>query len=71
MVSFMQCLTLAENTTATIRLTNALGQEIASTQQFEGKNGRVRLQLDNAAEGVYMIILNDGTESITKKVVKQ
>jgi hypothetical protein len=60
-----------ENTIATIRLTNALGQEVATTQQFEGKNGRVRLQLDNVAEGIYMVILNDGKETITKKIVKQ
>jgi hypothetical protein len=68
---FYAVFNFSENTLATIRLTNALGQEIATTLQFEGKNGRVRLQLDNAAEGVYMIILNDGTESITKKIVKQ
>jgi hypothetical protein len=68
---FYAVFNFAENTLATIRLTNALGQEIATTQQFEGKNGRVRLQLDNAAEGVYMVILNDGAASITKKIVKQ
>jgi hypothetical protein len=60
----------AENTIATIRLTNALGQEIATTQQFEGKSGKVKLQLDQAAEGIYMIVLNNGKEAITKKIVK-
>ncbi len=67
---FYAMFNFSENTLATIRLTNTLGQEITTTQQFEGKSGRVRLQLDNAAEGVYMVILNDGKESITKKIVK-
>jgi hypothetical protein len=59
-----------ENTTVTIRLTNALGQEVSTTQQFEGKSGKVKLQLDHVANGIYMIVLNNGKESITKKIVK-
>jgi hypothetical protein len=68
---FYALFNFSENTNVTIRLTNTLGQEVATTQQFEGKIGRVRLQLDNVAEGVYMVILNDGKETITKKIVKQ
>jgi hypothetical protein len=55
---------------ASISIVNALGQEVAVKQQYEGKNGRVRLQLDNAAEGVYLVTLTSGKESITKKIVK-
>jgi len=68
--AFYAVFNFAENTLVTIRLTNAIGQEVAATQQFEGKNGRVKLQLDNAAEGIYMIILNNGKESFTQKIVK-
>lgn len=67
---FYAVFNFSENTIATIRITNSLGQEIATTQQFEGKSGKVRLQLDKAAEGVYMVILNDGKVSSTKKIVK-
>jgi len=59
-----------ENSTATISIVNALGQEVTSTQQYEGKSGKVRLQLDNAAEGVYLVTLRNGSEILTKKIVK-
>jgi len=60
----------SENSTATISIVNALGQEVTSTQQYEGKSGRVRLQLDEVVSGVYLVTLNNGKESITKKIVK-
>ena len=60
----------AENTTINISFTNALGQEVAASQQFEGKNGKVKLPLDQIAEGIYIIMLNNGKESITRKIVK-
>ncbi|HRG58858.1 MAG TPA: PKD domain-containing protein, partial [Bacteroidia bacterium] len=60
-----------ENTIATIRLTNALGQEITNTLRFEGKIGKIRLPLENVAEGVYMVVLNNGKDTFTKKIVKQ
>ena len=59
-----------EMSSASISIVNALGQEVAAKQQYEGKSGRVRLQLDNAAEGVYLVTLTSGNESITKKIVK-
>lgn len=68
--TFYAVFNFAENTLVTIRLTNAIGQEVTATQQFEGRNGRVKLQLDNTAEGIYMVILNNGKESITQKIVK-
>jgi PKD repeat protein len=58
-------------TTVNIRLTNALGQEVTETLQFEGKNGRVRLPIENTAVGVYMVVLNTGKDTITKKIVKK
>jgi hypothetical protein len=61
----------ADITTVTIRLTNALGQEVTETLQFEGKNGRVRLPIENTAVGVYMVVLNTGKDTITKKIVKK
>jgi hypothetical protein len=60
----------AENTTTNISFTNALGQEVAASQQFEGKNGKVKLPLDQIAEGIYIIMLSNGKESITRKIVK-
>jgi PKD repeat protein len=59
-----------ENTAVSIRLTNTAGQEVAALQQFEGKSGKVKISLDQFANGIYMIILNNGKESITKKIVK-
>jgi len=61
----------ADITTVTIRLTNALGQEVTETLQFEGKNERVRLPIENTAVGVYMVVLNTGKDTITKKIVKK
>ena len=67
---FYAMFNFTENTIATIRITNTIGQEVATTQQFEGKIGKVRLQLDGLAEGVYMVIINNGTETLTKKIIK-
>jgi hypothetical protein len=68
---FYAVFNFAEITKVNIRLTNALGQEITETLQFEGKNGRVRLPLENNAVGVYMIVLNNGKENVTRKIVKK
>jgi hypothetical protein len=59
-----------EMSSASISIVNALGQEVAVKQQYEGKSGRVRMQLDNAAEGVYLVTLTSGKEIVTKKIVK-
>jgi PKD repeat protein len=59
-----------EVTIGSVRVTNALGQEVCSTQQFQGKYGKLRLQLDNFSEGIYMVVMSNGKETITNKIVK-
>ncbi len=60
----------AENTKASIQIVNALGQMVATMQEFEGKSGTVKLNLDNMAEGVYIITLRSNNEMVTKRIIK-
>lgn len=59
-----------DNTSASIVITNTLGQKINGTQIFEGKRGQVKLDLTGNADGIYLINLNDGKTNFTKKIVK-
>ncbi len=59
-----------ENTQVVIHIINALGQQIGNSQEFEGKNGKIKLNLDQAAEGVYLISLQSKDRKTTKRIVK-
>ncbi|HRG57722.1 MAG TPA: PKD domain-containing protein [Bacteroidia bacterium] len=59
-----------QNITANIKIHNALGQQIGKVITFEGKNGNVLLNLSEVPDGVYIVSINDGLDTVTKKIIK-
>jgi hypothetical protein len=59
-----------ENAKANISIVNALGQEVLPNYNFEGKNGKVKLEMENLVSGVYLVSVSCGEKVLTKKIVK-
>lgn len=55
---------------ANIKVYNALGQVIGNTLTFEGKNGNVLLDINDAPEGVYIVSFSNGNNITTRKIIK-
>lgn len=55
---------------ATIKVHNALGQQVGAALNFEGKNGNVLLNLGEVPDGVYIVSINNGANTTTRKIVK-
>jgi hypothetical protein len=55
---------------ASIKVHNALGQLINAPISFEGKTGQVLLNLNDAPEGVYIVSINSGNDTVTRKIIK-
>jgi hypothetical protein len=59
-----------ENTRGSLRITNNLGQEVCATQELLGKNGKLKLQLEHLSKGIYMVIMSNGKEIKSQKIIK-
>jgi PKD repeat protein len=59
-----------QNMVASIKVHNALGQLINAPISFEGKTGQVLLNLNDAPEGVYIVSINSGNDTVTRKIIK-
>lgn len=55
---------------ANIKVHNALGQIVGNAITFEGKNGNVMLQLNDVPAGVYIVSIDDGYNTVTRKIIK-
>ena len=67
---FYTIINAEQNINANIKIHNALGQEIGKAITFEGKNGNVLLNLNEVPDGVYIVSINDGLNTFTKKIIK-
>lgn len=55
---------------ANIKVHNALGQLVGNVITFEGKNGTVLININDEPEGVYIVSINSGNNTITRKIIK-
>jgi hypothetical protein len=66
--TFQVRVSFAEVKTATIRLTNVLGQ-VLQEYTYSEANFSIPLELNNQASGVYFVVLQVGNQSKTQKVI--
>ncbi|MDR3680204.1 MAG: T9SS type A sorting domain-containing protein [Flavipsychrobacter sp.] len=55
----------------TVRIVNAIGQDVYNVALGNMKNGKVTVPVRSFAPGIYLVTLNCGGISVTKRLVKQ
>jgi hypothetical protein len=52
---------------ASVKITNALGEEVAASISMQGSN--LKLHLNGLAEGTYILVIRKGSNIVTKKIL--
>lgn len=72
--TFTLSLDLKKNADVKVRVTNLLGQEVASIApkaMVAGKNNEVKIDMSKFANGVYLYTVSSENFTVTKRIVKQ
>lgn len=56
---------------ASITIANIMGREVAMARTFEGKEGKILLELPDTENGILLITLSDGLRIITKRIMNE
>jgi PKD repeat protein len=56
--------------TAHISVARLTGQVVIPTQTFVGNNGKVKIDIDDEEQGIYLITLRSGNKIVSKKIIK-